>query len=46
MAADIATARPGAKVLGIGSVDVRQPESLLDAVDRCVRELGSVDFVM
>ena len=46
MATDIATARKGAKVLGIGSVDVRQAESLQDAVERCVRELGSLDFVM
>jgi len=46
MAHDIATARPGAKVLGIGAVDVRQAETLQNAVERCVRELGSVDFVM
>lgn len=46
MARDIATARGGAKVLGIGSVDVRQAESLQKAVDRCVKELGGVDFVM
>jgi len=46
MAKDIATARKGAKVLGIGSVDVRKVASLQDAVERCVKELGSVDFVM
>jgi len=46
MAQDIATARKGARVLGIGSVDVRQAESLQKAVERCVKELGSVDFVM
>ncbi|KAE9979612.1 hypothetical protein EG328_000779 [Venturia inaequalis] len=34
MALDIATARPGAKVLGIGAVDVREPKSLQDAADR------------
>ena len=46
MAKDIATARKGAKVIGIGSIDVRQAESLQNAVDRCVKELGSLDFVM
>ena len=46
MAKDIATARKGAKVLGIGSVDVRKFESLEAAVERCVKELGGVDFVM
>lgn len=46
MALDIATARPGAKVLGIGAVDVRDPKSLQDAADRCVKELGSLDFCM
>ncbi|KAB8072325.1 hypothetical protein BDV29DRAFT_196952 [Aspergillus leporis] len=45
-AQDIATARPGAKVIGIGAVDVRQFESLKDAVDRCVKELGGIDFVI
>jgi 2,4-dienoyl-CoA reductase [(3E)-enoyl-CoA-producing], peroxisomal len=46
MAKDIATARKGAKVIGIGAVDVRNPEALTAAADRCVRELGSIDFVM
>ena len=46
MAKDIATVRKGAKVLGIGSVDVRKVESLEAAVERCVKELGGVDFVM
>jgi peroxisomal 2,4-dienoyl-CoA reductase len=46
MAADIATARSGSKVLGIGAVDVRSPETLQAAADRCVKELGSIDFVM
>lgn len=45
-AKDIATVRPGAKVIGIGSVDVRELDSLNDAVDRCVKELGDIDFVM
>ncbi|KAK8212394.1 peroxisomal 2,4-dienoyl-CoA reductase SPS19 [Phyllosticta capitalensis] len=46
VAADIATARPGAKVLGLGNVDVRNPESLQAAADRCAKELGSIDFVI
>ena len=45
-ARDIATARPGAKVIGVGAVDVRKIESLQSAVDRCVKELGAIDFVM
>lgn len=45
-AQDIATARQGAKVIGIGAVDVRKFESLKDAVERCVEELGGIDFVM
>ena len=46
MAKNIATARKGAKVIGIGVVDVRKIESLESAVDRCVKELGGIDFVM
>jgi peroxisomal 2,4-dienoyl-CoA reductase len=46
VAKDIATARKGAKVLGIGSVDVRNVESLQKAVEKCVSELGRIDFVM
>jgi peroxisomal 2,4-dienoyl-CoA reductase len=46
MAKDIATVRPGAKVLGIGAIDVRKPELLQEAADRCVEELGSIDFVI
>lgn len=46
MAKDIATARRGAKVLGLGSVDVRSIESLQTAVEKCVKELGGIDFVM
>lgn len=46
MAKDIATARKGAKVLGLGAVDVRQPDALAAAAERCVKELGSIDFVM
>lgn len=46
MAKDIATTRKGAKVLGLGSVDVRSIESLQASVDKCVKELGGLDFVM
>lgn len=46
MAKDIATARSGAKVLGIGAVDVRSIESLEAAAKRCAKELGGIDFVM
>lgn len=46
MAKDIATARPGAKVIGIGAVDVRKFDTLQAAVERCVKELGGIDFVM
>ena len=46
IARDIATARKGAKVLGIGSVDVRSLESLQIAVDRTIKELGGIDYVM
>lgn len=45
-AASIATARPGAKVLGLGGCDVRLYDSVAKAVERCVAELGGVDFVM
>lgn len=46
MARSIATARPGAKVIGIGAADVRSMESLEAAVARCVKDLGGIDFVM
>lgn len=46
MATDIATARKGAKVIGIGNVDVRSVESLHAAVERTIKELGGIDYVM
>lgn len=46
MAKSIATARKGAKVLGLGNVDVRSIESMNKAVEHCVKELGAIDFVM
>ena len=45
-ARDMATIRPGAKVIGIGAVDVRKFDDLKAAADRCAKELGSIDFVM
>ncbi|KAF7513531.1 hypothetical protein GJ744_008825 [Endocarpon pusillum] len=44
MAKSLMTARQGSEVLGIGSVDVRNAESLNQAVERCVKELGGIDF--
>lgn len=46
MARELATARRGSKVLGLGSVDVRSLQSLQAAVDRCIKELGGIDFVI
>lgn len=46
MAKDISTARPGSRVLGIGNVDVRNPSILQSAIDQCVEQLGSIDFLM
>ncbi|OQO13786.1 hypothetical protein B0A48_02018 [Cryoendolithus antarcticus] len=46
MAKDIASSRPGSKVLGIGAVDVRDAEALAKAAERCAKELGSIDFAI
>ncbi|EXJ93541.1 hypothetical protein A1O1_01933 [Capronia coronata CBS 617.96] len=46
VAQDIATARPGSRVLGIGAVDVRSIDSLQKAIDTCVKELGGIDFLI
>ncbi|KAL9593043.1 MAG: hypothetical protein Q9219_007690 [cf. Caloplaca sp. 3 TL-2023] len=46
MAEDLMTARKGANVLGLGSVDVRNIQSLQAAADRCINELGGIDFVI
>jgi len=46
MAAEIAASRPGARVLGIAGVDVRDAEALRNAAQRCARELGSIDYVI
>ncbi|KHO00125.1 sporulation protein SPS19 [Metarhizium album ARSEF 1941] len=45
-AKDIATVRPGAKVIGIGGCDVRKVESLKEAAARCAKELGGIDLVI
>ncbi|KAJ5525952.1 hypothetical protein N7513_005044 [Penicillium frequentans] len=45
-AKEMASLRPGAKVIGIGAVDVRKFDSLKDAASRCVKELGGIDFVI
>lgn len=45
-AKEMETLRKGAKVIGIGAIDVRSVDSLQTAVDRCIKELGSIDFVM
>ncbi|KUI68339.1 Peroxisomal 2,4-dienoyl-CoA reductase SPS19 [Cytospora mali] len=45
-AKEIAAVRKGAKVIGIGGVDVRNFDSLKAAADRCVKELGAIDFVI
>lgn len=46
VAKDIASSRPGAKVVGIGAVDVRKIESLTAAADQCAKELGAIDYVI
>lgn len=46
MAAEIAAARPGAKVLGLSGVDVRDAKALQAAAERCAEELGGIDFVI
>ena len=46
MAKDISTARQGSKVLGLGKIDVRNAASLRGAVDDCVEQLGSIDYLM
>ncbi|KAK1831915.1 peroxisomal 2,4-dienoyl-CoA reductase [Podospora conica] len=45
-AKQIALVRPGAKVIGIGGVDVRNFDLLKAAADRCVAELGAIDYVI
>ncbi|KAK5726368.1 peroxisomal 2 4-dienoyl-CoA reductase sps19 [Elasticomyces elasticus] len=44
-AADIASVRPGAKVIGIVA-DVRDIKAMDAAAERCAKELGSIDFAI
>lgn len=46
VAGEIQKLRPGAKVVGIGKVDVRDVNSLASAVEKTVNELGRIDFVI
>ncbi|KAK6876208.1 Peroxisomal 2,4-dienoyl-CoA reductase SPS19 [(3E)-enoyl-CoA-producing] [Candida tropicalis] len=45
-AKEIASLRSGAKVLGVGGIDVRKIDSLKSAVDKTVAELGRIDYVI
>ncbi|KAL2139701.1 hypothetical protein VTI28DRAFT_4834 [Corynascus sepedonium] len=45
-AKEIVKVRNGARVIGIGGVDVRNFDALKAAADRCVRELGAIDYVI
>jgi peroxisomal 2,4-dienoyl-CoA reductase len=45
-AKDMESCRPGARVIGIGGIDVRNPQDLQKAAERTVKELGAIDFVM
>ncbi|KAG7194226.1 Peroxisomal 2,4-dienoyl-CoA reductase [Scheffersomyces spartinae] len=45
-AAEIQKLRPGARVIGIGNVDVREVQSIAKAVEVTVKELGRIDFVI
>lgn len=40
------TARKGARVIGIGGVDVRDPAAVDKAVQKCVDEFGGIDYLM
>lgn len=45
-ATEIASLRPNAKVLGIGNVDVRDVNSIAEAVATTVSKLGRIDYVI
>ena len=45
-AKDIAAVRPGAKVIGLGNLDVRDGTALQTAADCCAKELGGIDFAI
>jgi peroxisomal 2,4-dienoyl-CoA reductase len=46
VAKEIQSIRPGARVIGRGNVDVRNMQSLQEAVDHCAKELGGIDFAI
>ncbi|KAJ6104828.1 hypothetical protein N7523_011148 [Penicillium sp. IBT 18751x] len=46
VAAEMESIRPGAKVLGIAPVDVRDFQAMDAAVAKCAEELGGVDFLI
>jgi peroxisomal 2,4-dienoyl-CoA reductase len=46
VAKEIQSIRPGARVIGQGSVDVRNMQSLQEAADRCAKELGGIDYAI
>lgn len=45
-AAEMAKLRDGAKVVGIGNVDVRDVNSIAKSVEETVKELGRIDYVI
>ncbi|CAH6721178.1 peroxisomal 2,4-dienoyl-CoA reductase Sps19p [(3E)-enoyl-CoA-producing] [[Candida] jaroonii] len=45
-AKEIAQLRPGAKVVECSNTDVRDVQSLVKAVDKTVKELGRIDYVI
>lgn len=45
-AKEIEALRPGAKVLGLGNIDVRDVNALVGAVKETVDKLGRIDFVI
>lgn len=46
VAKDIESVRKGSRVIGLGGVDVRKLADLEAAVEKCVKELGRLDFVI
>lgn len=45
-AREIQSLRAGAKVLGIGNIDVRKVQALAEAVDTAMAEFGRIDYVI
>jgi len=46
MAKSMSSIRKGAKVIGIGAIDVRSIADMERAAERCAKELGGIDYVM